>query len=152
VQALARYINSAFHKPSYRTKIRAGDDDDAGLTGLCVLDGHRRSRLYRGKHSTNNFLEANVPEECEGQRPSLVETIKPLLLLDSMQFSVKHCAALFAQTPVIFHKLPYAPTFCSSNIEMAPLCKVEVTLPRVLGSRRMRRGGGVDEHAGVQPA
>ena len=63
---------------SYRTKERASDDDeDAGLTGPCVLDGHRRSRLYRGKHSTNNFLEANVPEECEGQRPSLVETIKP---------------------------------------------------------------------------
>jgi hypothetical protein len=36
--------------------------------------------------------------------------------------------------------------------EMAPLCKVEVTLPRVLGFRGMRRGGGVDEQAGVQPA
>ncbi len=28
---------------------------------------------------------------------------------------------------------------------MTPLCKVEVTLPRVLGSREVRRGGGVDE-------
>jgi hypothetical protein len=36
--------------------------------------------------------------------------------------------------------------------EMTPLCKVEVTLPRVLGSRGMGRGGGVDEQAGVQPA
>ena len=26
---------------------------------------------------------------------------------------------------------------------MTPLCKVEVTLPRVLGSREVRRGGGV---------
>ena len=41
---------------------------------------------------------------------------------------------------------------CSSNIEMTPLCKVDVTLPRILGSRGMRRGGGVDEQAGVQPA
>ena len=28
---------------------------------------------------------------------------------------------------------------------MTPLCKVEVTLPRVLGSREVRCGGGVDE-------
>jgi hypothetical protein len=35
---------------------------------------------------------------------------------------------------------------------MTPLCKIEVTLPRVLGSREVRRGGGVDERAGVQPA
>ncbi len=28
---------------------------------------------------------------------------------------------------------------CSSNIELAPLCKVEVTLPRVLGFREVRR-------------
>jgi len=41
---------------------------------------------------------------------------------------------------------------CTRNIEMTPLSKVEVTLPRVLGSRGMRRGGGVDEQAGVQPA
>jgi len=45
-----------------------------------------------------------------------------------------------------------APGGCSSNIEMTPLCKVDVTLPRILGSRGMRRGGGVDEQAGVQPA
>jgi Protein of unknown function (DUF2971) len=32
---------------------------------------------------------------------------------------------------------------CSSNIEMTPLCKVDVTLPRVLGSRGWRRGGVV---------
>jgi len=41
---------------------------------------------------------------------------------------------------------------CTRNIEMTPLSKVEVTLPRVLGFRGMRRGGGVDEQAGVQPA
>jgi len=41
---------------------------------------------------------------------------------------------------------------CKRNIEMTPLCKVEVTLPRVLGSREVRLGGGVDEQAGVQPS
>src|SRR5467141_3039579 len=35
---------------------------------------------------------------------------------------------------------------------MTPLCNIEVTLPRVLGSREVRRGGGVDEQAGVQPS
>jgi hypothetical protein len=37
---------------------------------------------------------------------------------------------------------------CRRNIETTPLCKVEVTLPRVLGSREVRRGGGVDERLG----
>jgi hypothetical protein len=41
---------------------------------------------------------------------------------------------------------------CKRNIEMTPLCKIEVTLPRVLGSREVRLGGVVDEQAGVQPA
>jgi hypothetical protein len=36
--------------------------------------------------------------------------------------------------------------------EMTPLCKIEVTHPRVLGSREVRRGGVVDEQAGVQPS
>ena len=40
---------------------------------------------------------------------------------------------------------------CSRHIEMTPLCKIEVTLARVLGSREVRRVGGVDEQAGVQP-
>src|ERR1700730_7629413 len=48
--------------------------------------------------------------------------------------------------------LSCADIHCKRNIEMTPLCKVEVTLPRVLGSREVRRGGGVDEQAGVQPS
>ena len=44
-----------------------------------------------------------------------------------------------------FHNGFYGASGCTSNIEMTPLCKVEVTLPRVLGSRGMGRGGGVDE-------
>jgi len=43
-------------------------------------------------------------------------------------------------------------TCCKRNIEMTPLCKIEVTHPRVLGSREVRRGGVVDEQAGVQPS
>jgi hypothetical protein len=42
--------------------------------------------------------------------------------------------------------------FCKRNIEMTPLCKIEVTLPRVLGSREVCLGGVVDEQTGVQPA
>jgi len=35
---------------------------------------------------------------------------------------------------------------------MTPLYKVEATLRRILGSREVRRGGGVDEQAGIQPS
>jgi hypothetical protein len=53
----------------------------------------------------------------------------------------------------IFHNLHYAALLCKSNIEMTPLCKVEVTLPRVFGVGEVHRGGGgVDEQAGVQPS
>jgi hypothetical protein len=34
---------------------------------------------------------------------------------------------------------------------MTPLCKIEVTLPPVSGSREVHHGGGVDEQEGVQP-
>src|SRR3984893_1828299 len=47
----------------------------------------------------------------------------------------------------------YATLTCKRNIEMTPLCNIEVTLPRVLGSREVSRGGGVvDEQAGVRPS
>ena len=59
------------------------------------------------------------------------------------------CHLYFAR-PVTF--LSCADSFCKRNIEMTPLCKIEVTLPRVLGSRELRRGGVVDEQAGVQPS
>src|SRR5215469_4155826 len=50
------------------------------------------------------------------------------------------------------YNVNFTPTRCKSNIEMTPLCKVEVTLARVLGSGEVHRGGGVvDEQAGVQP-
>ncbi len=59
---------------------------------------------------------------------------------------------LAAWVSYAFQFVNYATLTCSSNIEMAPLCKVEMTLPRVLGSRERRHGGAVDEQAGVQPA
>ena len=63
--------------------------------------------------------------------------------------AAKGCHFYFAHR-VTF--LSCAHIVCKRNIEMTPLCKVEVTLPRVLGSREVRRGGGVDEQAGVQPS
>jgi len=50
------------------------------------------------------------------------------------------------------HKFEKPIAACKRNIEMTPLCKIEVTLPRVPGSRGLRRGGVVDEQAGVQPS
>ena len=48
---------------------------------------------------------------------------------------------------------PYSMLSAFSCVEMTPLCNIEVTLPRVLGSREVRRGGGVvDEQAGVRPS
>ena len=55
-------------------------------------------------------------------------------------------------TALIFQNAYYTTFTCKRNIEMTPLCKIEVTHPRVLGSREVRRGGVVDEQAGVQPA
>ena len=57
---------------------------------------------------------------------------------------------LFVTEP--FHNTIAVIDLCKRNIEMTPLCNIEVTLPRVLGSREERRGGGVDEQAGVQPS
>jgi hypothetical protein len=61
-------------------------------------------------------------------------------------FSVPYSAVLIFQNP----SSPSLP--CKRSIEMTPLCKIEVTHPRVLGSREVRRGGVVDEQAGVQPS
>ena len=54
------------------------------------------------------------------------------------------------QSESLHKKLSYAYR-CSRHIKMAPLCKIEMTLPR-LGFREKRHGGAVDEQARVQPA
>ena len=51
-----------------------------------------------------------------------------------------------------FHKRDSPIFYCKRYIEMTPLCNIEVTLPRVVGSRGVRRGGVVDEQAGVRPS
>jgi hypothetical protein len=55
------------------------------------------------------------------------------------------------ETVTSFQDALIAASMCKRNIEMTPLCKIEVTHPRVLGSREVHRGGVVDEQAGVQP-
>ena len=40
---------------------------------------------------------------------------------------------------MIFQNHRFATFLCKRNIEMTPLCKIEVTHPRVLGSREMRQ-------------
>jgi len=50
------------------------------------------------------------------------------------------------------YRLTVSNSDCKRNIEMTPLCKIEVTHPRVLGSREVCRDGVVDEQAGVQPS
>src|SRR4051794_22822302 len=46
----------------------------------------------------------------------------------------------------------YTTLTCSRNIEMTPLCKVDVTLPGVRGASGVRDGGGVDEQEGIRSA
>ena len=54
---------------------------------------------------------------------------------------------------VIFHNDPYTTSNSKRNIEMTPLCKIEVTHPRVLGNREVRRGGVVvrERYADFRP-
>src|SRR4051795_1675744 len=46
----------------------------------------------------------------------------------------------------------YATFSCSRNIEMTPLCKVDVTLPEVRGALGVRDDGGIDEQEGIRSA
>ena len=63
------------------------------------------------------------------------------------------CSTTTMARGFILHNIRSATTGCKRNIEMTPPCKVEVTLPRVVGSGEVHRGGGVvDEQAGVQPS
>src|SRR4051812_17994187 len=51
-----------------------------------------------------------------------------------------------------FQKAGYATMTCSRNIEMTPLCKIDVTLPEVRGALGVRDDGGVDEQEGIRSA
>ena len=50
------------------------------------------------------------------------------------------------------HVADFAVERCNRNIEMTPLCKVDVTLPGVRGASGVRGAGGVDEQEGIRPA
>jgi len=52
----------------------------------------------------------------------------------------------------IYHNSCSATFACSRNIEMTPLCKVDVTLLGVRGASGVRGAGGVDEQEGIWPA
>src|SRR4051812_49886129 len=52
----------------------------------------------------------------------------------------------------ICHNGAYASLTCSRNIEMTPLCKVDVTLPGVRGASEVHDTGGVDEQEGIRSA
>jgi hypothetical protein len=60
--------------------------------------------------------------------------------------------ALTSETLPLTKVSDYANSICKRHIEMTPLCKIEVTHLRDLGSREVRRGGVVDEQARVQPS
>jgi hypothetical protein len=57
-----------------------------------------------------------------------------------------------ASLRVIFHKAQTAAFHCSSNIEMTPLCKVDLTLAGVRRASEVRGAGGVDEQKGIRSA
>lgn len=59
------------------------------------------------------------------------------------------CAAFafLAAEEYIFQNIYYATKLCKSNVEMTPLCKIKVTLPRVLGPRKLRRDRPCDHLA-----
>ena len=81
-----------------------------------------------------------------GKRLSLMIVVCPIAVL----FRRRGRALGRSTACSIFPERRFATGGCKRNIEMTPLCKIEVTLPRVLGSRGVRRGGVVDEQAGVQ--
>jgi hypothetical protein len=60
---------------------------------------------------------------------------------------IEHRTALHSAKVRIFQKKGYATLLC-----MTPLCKIEVTPPRVLGSPGVHCGGVLDEQAGGQPS
>ena len=51
----------------------------------------------------------------------------------------------------IYHNIRSADSVCNSNIEMTPLCKVDVTLAGVRRASGVRGVGGVDEQEGIRP-
>src|SRR5271165_6016198 len=143
------------------------------MGGLATAQWTGSRPLPIGSRSIGVSLQPAIPRRVAPQQSPLPLHQSPTIVTQSRSGEAIKCAArlslpgcspgrarrarrqqgchfYFAQR-VTF--LPCADTSCKRNIEMTPLCKIEVTLPRVLGSREVRRGGGVvDEQAGVQPS
>jgi hypothetical protein len=136
------------------------------LTGSVMAAPVERSTLSEGAtplHAVPEIVYANahVVEDGKGdkKRAKLLRWAIDALVMEGMvdpalvSFT---CARFWVISRdgqrYFFHNDGDSLEWCKRNIEMTPLCKVEVTLPRVQGSREVRRGGGVDEQAGVQPS
>ena len=91
------------------------------------------------------------PTTATSAKPSAGSSARPRRPVSSPAGTVWFIELPDPRSGPIFHNIYYARFSCKRNIEMTPLCKVAVTLPRVLGSREVHCGGGVDEQAGVQP-
>src|SRR6516225_7055980 len=101
-------------------------------------NGHRRESASNSENRVGSPYSGETPgPDSRPRHPPILAPLTGGLHEDLLKFVI-----------IYF----YVTASCSSNIEMTPLCKVDVTLPRILGSRGMRRGGGVDEQAGVQRA
>src|SRR5271166_1467328 len=143
------------------------------MGGLATAQWTGSRPLPIGSRSIGVSLQPAIPRRVAPQQSPLPLHQSPTIVTQSRSGEAIKCAArlslpgcspgrarrarrqqgchfYFAQR-VTF--LPCADMPCKRNIEMTPLCKIEVTLRRVLGSREVRRGGGVvDEQAGVQPS
>jgi hypothetical protein len=126
------------------------------FVALCGQDSAERQEMLA------RILAKIDEEKLEVIRVAIVDThgivrIRPIearLFSQAARNGVAFTTALFAMDSAnnIFQNVFSHDGGCERNIEMTPLCKIEVTHPRVLGSREVRRGGGVDEQAGVQPS
>src|SRR5215213_10792171 len=96
--------------------------------------------------------------------PSVQQSVAAQLLggLEYWRFEVKnparvkvagfYCCGIWELPEKIFQNDAYQSLRCSRNIEMTPLCKVDVTLPEVRGASGVRDAGGVDEQEGIRSA
>jgi hypothetical protein len=120
-------VRERFFTP--RLRVASYEELNAWLLDRCVA--------YAKAHKHPELADCTIWQAFEAERLQLVQITGP--------FDGFHATQAFHNAIL--------PTWrCKRNIEMTPLCKIEVTHPRVLGSREVRRGGVVDEQAGVQPS
>ena len=121
-----------------------------------ILDEHKGgffkiASLYEAQHKQMYLPDSNVLVTRFLSREGVGEVLTSGN--ESVRKGLIYAHLVWGSIDPAFQKAAFSFRYCKSNIEMTPLCKVEVTLPRVLGSREVHRGGGgVDEQAGVQPS